>query len=377
MPLSRIQTTSNQVVPNLGRRNLIINGAMQVSQRATSTTGLGASSGYYSCDRFRYGQNSRDQAVFTLAQVSDAPSGFSKSFKITTTTPESAIEAADLFWIEQQLEGQNITHLNNGSSDAKPVTLSFYVKSSITGTFGLTLYKPENTVRVINSTYTINSANTWELKTVTFAGDTSGGGINNDNTEGMRVAWHLGSGSDYDSVNSTSWANYTSTNWAGGHAQDGVVTTSNATWQLTGVQLEVGSTATDFEHRSFAEELQLCQRYYFKSMESAPADNIPNSDDTSGNGYMGFAMYSNSSGRTPYFYFPVEMRADPTITIYSSERANTSGKFAVFTGSWGATSTSTPAVDNKRVGFSVTTAGGTSSGNSYLMAGGFDANAEL
>jgi len=258
MTLSKIQ------FGNTGRRNLIINGAMNISQRATSTTGVGASAAYFSCDRFKFGQNSRDQAVFTIAQVSDAPSGFLKSFKITTTTPESAIDASDLFWIEQKIEGQNITHLKNGSSDAKPVTLSFYVKSSITGTFGLTLWKPENTVRLINSTYTINSANTWEFKTVTFAGDTSGGGINNDNSEALSVVWHLASGSDYDSVNSTSWANYSTTNWAGGHAQDGVVTTSNATWQLAGVQLEVGSTATDFEHLSYAEDLALCQRYYYK-----------------------------------------------------------------------------------------------------------------
>ena len=142
--------------------------------------------------------------------------------------------------------------------------MSFYVKSSITGTFGVNLYKSDNTGRIINATYSISSANTWEQKVITFDGDTSGGGIDNDNGEGLRVVWHLASGSDYDSVNSTSWANYSTTNWAGGHAQDGVITTTNATWQLTGVQLEVGDfpSGTPFEHRSFGEELELCKRYF-------------------------------------------------------------------------------------------------------------------
>ena len=244
-----------------GRRNIVYNGAMQVAQRATQVTGISAS-GYQTVDRFALQIAGRDQAVFTLDQASDAPSGFTKSLKITTTTAESAIDADDLFWVEQRFEGQDVISLKNGLSDAEKVTLSFYVKSSITGTFGLNLYKPENTARVINSTYTISSADTWEFKTVTFDGDTSGGGTNNDNSEGFRVGFMLASGSTYDSTNSTSWANYSTGNWAGGHAQDGVVTTTNATWQLTGVQLEVGSQATPFEHRSFAEELTLCQRYY-------------------------------------------------------------------------------------------------------------------
>ena len=205
-----------------GRRNIVYNGAMQVAQRATQVTGITAS-GYQTVDRFALQIAGRDQAVFTLDQASDAPSGFTKSLKITTTTAESAIDADDLFWVEQRFEGQDVISLKNGLSDAEKVTLSFYVKSSITGTFGLNLYKPENTARVINSTYTISSADTWEFKTVTFDGDTSGGGTNNDNSQGFRVGFMLASGSTYDSTNSTSWANYSTGNWAGGHAQDGVV----------------------------------------------------------------------------------------------------------------------------------------------------------
>ena len=277
-----------------GRRNIVYNGAMQVAQRATQVTGISAS-GYQTVDRFALQIAGRDQAVFTLDQASDAPSGFTKSLKITTTTAESAIDADDLFWIEQRFEGQDVIPLKNGLSDAEKVTLSFYVKSSITGTFGLNLYKPENTARVINSTYTISSADTWEFKTVTFDGDTSGGGTNNDNTEGFRVGFMLASGSTYDSTNSTSWANYITSNWAGGHAQDGVVTTTNATWQLTGVQLEVGEQATPFEHRSFGEELALCQRYYHEQ-------------------FIRVDTASNYSDLRFSYDFPVYMRAAPTLT---------------------------------------------------------------
>jgi len=293
-----------------GRRNIVYNGAMQVAQRATQVTGITAS-GYQTVDRFALQIAGRDQAVFTLDQASDAPSGFTKSLKITTTTAESAIDADDLFWVEQRFEGQDVISLKNGLSDAEKVTLSFYVKSSITGTFGLNLYKPENTARVINSTYTISSADTWEFKTVTFDGDTSGGGTNNDNSQGFRVGFMLASGSTYDSTNSTSWANYSTGNWAGGHAQDGVVTTTNATWQLTGVQLEVGEQATPFEHRSFGEELRLCQRYAIVYSK--------NGQPNMGQKAIGTGASTNSSGGYHAFIFPqVTMRAIPTLTVGGS-----------------------------------------------------------
>ena len=291
--------TNSQIA---GRRNIVMNGAMTISQRSTQRTGIGSSSGYYTLDRYRYGQNSRDEAVFTMEQASDAPTGFVKSLKFTTTTAESTIDADNLFWLEQRFEGQDITQLKNGSSGAEKTTLSFHVKSSITGTFGVSLYKPENTARIINATYTINSADTWELKTITFDGDTSGGGTNNDNTEALRVIWHLASGSNYDSTNSTSWADYSTTNWAGGHAQDGVVTTTNATWQLTGVQLEVGSVATPFEHRSFGEELALCQRYFYQAVNGTAQA-------------FGMGTYYATSLITMVLDFPTTMRAAPSVTV--------------------------------------------------------------
>ena len=285
-----------------GRRNIIINSKMEISQRATSVTGITAG-GYHTVDRFYFGTNGRDEGVYTNAQVSDAPSGFASSFKVTTTTAESAIDANDLIWVAQRIEAQDLQQLKNGSFDAEKVTLSFYVKSSITGTFGVNLYKPDNTGRIINATYSISSANTWEQKVITFDGDTSGGGIDNDNGEGLRVVWHLASGSDFDSVNSTSWANYSTTNWAGGHAQDGVITTTNATWQLTGVQLEVGDfpNGTPFEHMRTSEQLQECQRYFQK---------ISSIDAVS-------QYTAGQSAPTFNFAYPTPMRAAPTITLTS------------------------------------------------------------
>jgi|TARA_R100000479_G_scaffold133500_1_gene70890 hypothetical protein len=284
----------------LSNRNLIINGAMNVAQRATSKTGAFAGGSYETVDRFHFQAVSRDQWIFTEEQSSDAPAGFSNSYKFTTTTAETSIEAGDVMWFEQIMEGQNLQHLQNGSSGAVSLTLSFYVKSSQTGTFGVNLYKGDNTNRIINATYTIDSASTWEKKTITFPGDTSGGGIVDDNTEGLRVVWNLASGSDFDSVNSTSWADYSTTNWAGGHAQDGVVTTLNATWQITGVQLEVGEQATPFEHRSYADELRRCQRYFQRISGGSDA----------------FTMSGKCQGTTSVdvtLAMPTNLRASPTM----------------------------------------------------------------
>ena len=306
-----------------GRRNIIINGAMQVAQRGTQVTG-NTSGGFVTADRFALQMSSREEAVFTIDQASDAPTGFTKSFKITTTTAESAIDAADIFWVEQKFEAHDLQQLKNGSSDAEKVTLSFYVKSSITGTFGVNLYKPDNTARIINATYSISSANTWERKVITFDGDTSGGGIDNDTGEGLRVVWHLASGSNFDSVNSTSWANYSTTNWAGGHAQDGVITTTNATWQITGVQLEVGSVATPFEHRSFGEELELCKRYY-EQWDTVNGENI----------WLG----TSYSGTNPHCFlqFNTLKRTAPTITLPSAGNSGNAISFLATNGGYAST----------------------------------------
>ena len=252
----------------LSNRNLIINGAMQVNQRGNQT---GLTANVYGIDRFKFVASGRDQLVYSFEQDSDVPSGsgFSKSLKYTTTTAESAIGASEYFFISQRIEAQNCQHLAYGTSSAKKVTLSFWVKSSVTGTFCVGLYKDDGagslTPQVHNKTYTISSASTWEHKTITFEANTlTGGGITDDTGIGLYVSWHLAAGSSYDSGSSTSsgWADYTTTNWCAPSTTDAVATTTNATFYLTGVQLEVGPQSTPFEHEPVGVTLRKCQRYY-------------------------------------------------------------------------------------------------------------------
>ena len=286
---------------NLGRRNIIINGAMKVAQRGTSTT----SSNGYGVDRFRGNVAAMDELVQTLAQnsVTDLP-GFTKSLKVTTTTGESSIASNELFREMYFIEGQDLQQLKYGTSDAETITLSFYVKSTVTGTFAVSIYADSNS-RMIGGTYTINSANTWEKKTLSFAGDT-GSVIDNDNTEGLRINWILAAGSDSTSANNTSWGAYSGTKLGYGHVTNSVITTTNASWEITGVQLEVGDSASDFEHRSFGEELSLCHRYYYEI----------SSNTHDGYEYPMFAAHAwNSTAINVCIKLPVVMRTSPTLTF--------------------------------------------------------------
>jgi len=273
----------------LSNRNLIINGAMQVAQRGTSSTG----SSYQTVDRFFFAQAALDNYALTQTQqtVTDL-AGFSNSFRITTTTAESAIAADELAYVAQKIEAQNLQQLAYGTSSAKRVTLSFYVKSSVTGTFSTNLYQVDD-ARMINSEYTISSANTWERKEITYAADQTGV-IDNNNGTGFYVTWNLALGSNYKGNAATAWEAYNTDNWAGaGTYTDAVITTVNSTWEITGVQLEVGEQATPFEHRSFGDELARCQRYYAHLTS-----------------FVGPAL--NSSAVQPTGIFPKQMRGSPT-----------------------------------------------------------------
>jgi hypothetical protein len=243
----------------LSNRNLIINGAMQVAQRDTSVTSI-SGSGYFTVDRWHTSENGTGSELRTTqSQSADAPDGFGSSCKIQVTTPISTI--TDGYWrLINRLEGLNLQSLNHGSINAKSVTASFWVKSSIASTYSVMMYKPD-TARNIGSTYTINSANTWEYKTVTMSGDTVGA-IDNNTGEGMYLSFNLFGGTSFVGADNTSWASYSGQRLANGHNANAVVTTNGATFQITGVQLEVGDTATPFEHRSYAEEKNRCARYY-------------------------------------------------------------------------------------------------------------------
>jgi len=283
------------IEPNLGRRNIVINGSASVNQRGDST-GVTAD-GYYGPDRWYY--KTEGEETVSISQASDGPDGFANSYKVEVTTADSTIAADDYARIETRLEGQNLQHLKYGASGAESITLSFYVKSSVTGTYAVGFYSADGS-RNIGSTYTISSANTWEYKTLTFAGDT-GGTINDDNGEALRIWFLLSAGSNFTSSDNTSWAGYSDSRVAYGHTAN-VIGTSSATFFLTGVQMEVGSQATPFEHRSFGEELQLCQRYYTLI---ADGSDVSNYAFGMGAAYLSGAMYSS-------MHLPTPMRTAPS-----------------------------------------------------------------
>ena len=274
MPISTI--TANSVANNSlttdqfastavhGRRNLIINGAMTVAQRGTSAVPVG--SGTFRIDRFALHKS--NDGAYTVEQSTDAPTGFTASLKAQVTTADTSLSAAQYAYMYQAIEAQNLQHLKYGTSDAQTVTLSFWVKSSKTGVYTASLYKQDTTSYMFTQEYTISSANTWEKKTITVtptAGGTSfittsGGAIANDNGTGIFVNFNLAFGSTFNGGTSGSWSS-TSADYSTTNAVNWMDSTSN-NFYLTGVQLEVGSTATPFEHRSYGDELASCQRYY-------------------------------------------------------------------------------------------------------------------
>ena len=253
-------TCTANITNNLSNRNLIINGAMQVAQRGTSFTSLGAA---YTLDRFRYTENI-DTGVVTVSQESITDlTGFSKALKINCTTAETGIPAksgSKFAALNHHIEAQNLQQLGYGSSGAKTITLSFYVKSNITGTFCVSIYKPDQTDRIISLGYTINSANTWERKTLTYVGDTGGGGIDDNNGQGLSLYWIVARQQGYAGTAATTWADNLDARFADPCTAT-IFENTNDHIMFTGVQLEVGH-ATDFEHRSYADELKRCERYF-------------------------------------------------------------------------------------------------------------------
>ena len=282
-----------------GRRNIVINGAMQIAQRGTSSTSSG-----YLLDRFNI-QNVSDGA-FSATQDSSAPTGFENSLKIEVTTADTSLSATQNLRCEYRVEGKDMFYLDWGTSNAKTITLSFYVKSSLTGTFSGAINNSDFN-RAYPFTYTISSANTWEYKTVKIDGDTTGTWLVT-NGIGMNICWSLGAGSSRVGT-ADAWA---AVNVQGVSGQVELIGTVNATWQMTGVQLEVGSVATPFEHRSFGEELLLCQRYLqrFEGVEGQGS----NSDGTR----FISANWDTTNHYTGHIFSP-EMRSAPTIGFSSAD----------------------------------------------------------
>ena len=242
-------------------RNLIINGDMSIAQRSTSVTGS-TSSGYLTVDRWNFARVGG--ATFSHSQTTDVPTGqgFANSYKIESTTGDGAMGASELNSLAHYFEAQNLNSLKWGTGSAESVTLSFWVKATVTGTYIVEFYNNDNSGDQLSASYTINSANTWEKKTITVIGYTSGA-FGNDNDTGMQINWWLGAGSDFQSGSLTgTWRTYADGNRAVG--QVNTFENNNNTFYLTGVQLEVGTSASDFEFLPYDVNLQRCQRYYFE-----------------------------------------------------------------------------------------------------------------
>ena len=278
----------------LTHRNLIINGAMQVAQRGTSTTGGG-----FLVDRFELNINNTDNIAITQSQDSSGPSGFANSWKILATTAESVVAADERVRFRQNIEGQNLQQFAFGTSAAKSMTLSFYVKSNKTGTYAVNL-EQDDASRIIGSTYTINTADTWEYKTITVSGDTSGT-INDDNGAGLVVSWYLLAGSNYTGTDNTSYGASADGKQAYGHSTTWGQGT-NDDFYITGIQLELGDTATTFEHRSYSDELRRCQRYFYAVNEHTSTYDYP---------FFVASAFSTTQANGG-ISLPVPMRATPT-----------------------------------------------------------------
>ncbi len=301
MALSKLNNDSFDDTAVHGRRNLIINGAMQVAQRG-DVTGK-TSSSYGGPDRFRLGLSGA--GTHSISQSSTVPSGsgFSNSWKLDCTTADTT---PTLMAAQYRFEGQDLQQLKKGTSSAESVTVSFWVRSNVTGTYVLEWRDRDNT-RHIAKTYTISAADTFEYKTLTFAGDTSGT-IDNNNGHSMELSWWLAASSTYTSGTlPSSWAAETDANRAAGLNVNIAGDTANE-WLITGVQLEVGDKATPFEHRSFGEELALCQRYTWKLGGFG-------SDQYFGAPWLYFD--GNNVHNGPFFN-PIQMRAQPSMTQVGS-----------------------------------------------------------
>ena len=300
MALSRIQNNSYEDTAVHGVRNLIINGAMTVNQRGNVTGATGST--YGGPDRF-YTIIGNGIGTWNITQDTDVPSGqgFANSWKIACTTADASPAAADHLGLHYRMEGQDLQQLSKGTSDAKSVTLSFWVKCNKTGAFQVTFRDSDNT-RHIASTVTISSAATWQYVTITFAGDTTGA-FDNDNANSAIIEMFFDAGTDWTSGSvPTTWQAAITADRAAGTNLALADSTSNYI-NITGVQLEVGDTATPFEHRSYGDELARCQRYYFRTSNSSA-------------GYQNLATcaYIGSTIFRGVIEFPVTMRAIPTFS---------------------------------------------------------------
>jgi hypothetical protein len=277
-------------------KNLLYNGAMQVHQRGTSATGI-ATGGYFTADRWNTVAD--NMGTWTQTSEDDAPvgSGLRKSTKLLCTTADSTPAASDLVYFRQMLEGQDVQQIKKGTSAAEQLTLSFWVKSNVTGTYVLNLQDADNT-RQVSAQYIISASGAWEKKTISFPADDIGA-FDNDNSVSLRILWFLGAGTNFTSGTlRTTWTSTVIADLAVG--QTNLAAADNNYWQITGVQLEVGPVATPFEFKPFGQELAECQRYYYKIVSGVTGEDMAV-------GWNASAIVTRN-----YVYPPTTLRTRPT-----------------------------------------------------------------
>ena len=308
-------------------RNIIINGDMSIAQRGTSSSGQTAN-GYYTIDRFR--QIISGMGTWTFSQSTDVPSGqgFAYSQKWDCTTADASPASADQLLLQYRFEGQMLQSMKKGTSNAESVTLSFWVKTNKTGTYIIELFDRDNT-RTISKSYTVNSSSTWEKKTITIEGDTTGT-FDNDNSASLDLHFWLGAGSNNTSGTlQTTWGTQSNADRAVG--QVNLADSTSNEWYITGVQLEVGTTASDFEFLPHDVNMQRCMRYLQHTPFITGANSLT-APTNEGIEIMGarhkFADVHGFRSQTITHYVP--MRTQPTLTFYNPSNSGTTGQFRLY-----------------------------------------------
>jgi hypothetical protein len=339
-----------------GRRNIAYNGAMQVAQRGTSSTGVGASNGVYpTVDRFIFeAGNTAGRLTMTQETISDL-NGFTKAIKLACTTADTSIAADEFLMLGQRFEGQDLQQLKKGTSDAEKVTVSFYVKGNANATYTLELRDNDNS-RSNSQEFSVTTS--WNRVSMTFDGDTSGA-LDNDNGLSLKCNIWLHGGSTYTGGTHTSNTWHGTTNQRVGDNQTSFFDSTDRTFFVTGWQMEVGSVATPFEHRSFGEERQLCRRYAYVAVADQAYAHF-------GGGFAASATVAYAD-----VIMPVEMRTNPSVT--------TNGNFRNYADDGGRPITSGPTLLNAgnktRISFQSTSGTGMNDGDFIFLGANNDVDA--
>ena len=299
MSRSRDNADAVTTVPSGVGRNMIINGAMNVAQRSASVTGIGATGGYFTCDRWYIHMGVTSAGRLTMTQTADGPNGISANcIKLDCTTVDTSIAAGERFNLWQQIEGQNLQRIGKGVAGAKEITVSFYVKANAAFTFGCELFDLDNSRQI---TKLFDTTTGWVRHELTFPADVDDGSspLDDDNASSMILEFWLHGGSTYTSgtLNTTAFADQTAANRAAGI--DSFFSSTDNNFFITGVQMEVGPVATEFEQEDISTTLAKCQRYYYKTAGTSSS-------------FFGQGMCVNTTEVRGSVPFPVEMRSAPT-----------------------------------------------------------------